>query len=157
MSVGPGWGSTLGCPYYQRPGDAQLAPRTWILLGLVAWPAWSSQACRGRSAPPPGGVRFWEAPGVGACVTFVKGSSYLSLKAFFESFCQQSSRVKLCDDNCRPQSPVSDDSPLGLLKSPVPQLPASIWNSPSLGALMPMLNSVCSNRAERPDCWVSLV
>lgn len=52
MSVGPGWGSTLGCPYYQRPRDTQLAPRTWILLGLVAWPAWSSQACRGRSARP---------------------------------------------------------------------------------------------------------
>lgn len=79
------------------------------------------------------------------------------LLPFLESFCQQSSRVKLCDDNCRPQSPVSDDSPLGLLKSPVPQSPASMWNSPSLGALMPMLNSVCSNRAERPDCWVSLV
>ena len=87
----------------------------------------------------------------------MKGCSYLSSKAFLESCCQQSSRVKLCDDNCRPQSPVADDSPLGLLKSPVPQSPASIWNSPSLGALMPMLNSVCSNRAERPDCWVSLV
>ena len=52
MSVGPGEGGTLGCPYYQRPGDPQLAPRTWVLVGLVAWPAWSSQACRGRSAPP---------------------------------------------------------------------------------------------------------
>lgn len=52
MSVGPGEGGTLGCPYYQRPGDRQLAPRTWVLVGLVAWPAWSSQACRGRSAPP---------------------------------------------------------------------------------------------------------
>lgn len=118
MSVGPRWGGTLGCPYYQRPGDPQLAPRTWILVGLVAWPAWSSQACRGHSSPQPGGVRFWEPPGVGACVTFVKVCSYLSLKAFLESCSQQSSRVKLCDDNCRPQSPVSDDSPLGFLKSP---------------------------------------
>lgn len=91
MSVGPRWGGTLGCPYYERPGDPQLAPRTWILVGLVAWPAWSSQACRGHSSPQPGGVRFWEPPGAGACVTFVKVCSYLSLKAFLESCSQQSS------------------------------------------------------------------
>lgn len=139
-----------------------LETHSWLPEPGSCWAWWPGlhgavRPAEGALPPPPGGVRFWEAPGVGACVTFVKGSSYLSLKAFLESFCQQSSRVKLCDDNCRPQSPVSDDSPLGLLKSPVPQSPASMWNSPSLGALMPMLNSVCSNRAERPDCWVSLV
>lgn len=87
-------------------------PRSW----WARWPGLHGavRSAEGALRPPPGRVRFGGPPGVGACVTFVKGCSYLSWKAFLESCSQQSSRVKLCDDKCRPQSPISDDSPLGV-------------------------------------------
>lgn len=90
------------------------APRSRALVGLVARPAWSSEASRGRSAPTWWSLGFSEPLGVGSLSHFCERT----LLPFLESCSQESSRARLCVDNCRPQSPVPDNSPGGFLKSP---------------------------------------
>ena len=99
---------TLSVPW--RP----TAPRSRVLVGLVARPAWSSQASRGRSAPTWWSLGFSGPLGVGACVTFVKGCSYLSLRAVLRKAPGPGSVLTTAG-----HSPLSQITPQGgFLKSP---------------------------------------
>lgn len=125
-------------------------------VGQSARPAWSSQASRGRSAPTwpallggASGIEFSGPHGVGACITCLKASSSLSVRAVLRAALEPVS----CVDNCRWQSPVPDGSPWAIPK-------VSQCASRLLGLRNPhrgRARAACSHTAVQQDCLVSPV